>query len=723
MAPGSPYLEEVRKLRAGAHSCLSQALQLALSLIRPGELTALTLHSDGYADDPDPGSEARAVEDLCGRLRGMDVFVNAIAYSPNADFRLLARLANAASGSCVRADNPRELYDALAATSRALAAATAATVEEPLGVGYDYQVFLSRSACRVVGSAGALHVPGLRPGDDAVVYKYRKVPRKEYGAARGYAVAQTSEPVFAFARAQLAEGNLNTAKYALASTFDATLTERHARALTNPEVAELAHDLDAVLFHPAALDKHDLRKGVAVNERISVLELTRLLQDHAGNLIVNRRHLQENYTRRGLKRVAGERDEAGNLVEPWLKAEPLGGGEYARVGTFEISHNTATITMLLVQRVRLVSAADAAPVTEVAGVLVDDLSTYQSYALVSDGEVNVKALRVKIGSRQTFDALKAAGVLERQGRPAREYDFRAEYDIRLEGLPLVPLGGTYPDLDGVFQELAGIKVLSSLLSACLKEESPVYSAAQLEELRKHYLSRNLYVNFPTTTEHADLQEALAAGAVDTRVSYRVEIGSWDILNLDKLPPANQFLQRMYEVQDARTRRKLARKPTADLALDDSVRLVPKELSPRARVTRADEFMRRIVDDFLGLHDNGSVDAILARVGAEALRRLLRERWEDAEVGREELIEAMAAARGKLEAYAERLYREKVAPLVFYIGSTGLLPDEMAAKAQTAEELEEKYPHLQFSRQEREGTFFEVGDTVIGVYPRREYFSV
>jgi hypothetical protein len=64
----------------------------------------------------------------------------------------------------------------------------------------------------------------------------------------------------------------------------------------------------------------------------------------------------------------------------------------------------------------------------------------------------------------------------------------------------------------------------------------------------------------------------------------------------------------------------------------------------------------------------------------------------------------------------------VSPLVFYIGSTGALPDEIDAKAQTAEEMTAKYPDLSPSKDEQEGLFFEVGSAILTVYAKREYFS-
>ena len=583
-------------------------------------------------------------------------------------------------------------------------------------------MFVSHSGHRLAGAAGPLRVCGFRAGDDALVYRYRRVSQPDYDAAGDYPVAQTGEPVYAFARAQLAEGHLNTAKYALVSTLDATLTDRHARALTNPQLAALAHDLDEADFHPALARRHKLRDRVVVSDRLSVLEVTRLLAEYRDSLIVNRRHLQEHYVRRGVKRVPGHRDKHGNLVKPSLRTKPLATSDYAHVQSLDINHNAAVINLLLTQRVQLVRAEDGTPVSEVAGVLLDTLTEYNNYTLVSDGEVNVPELRLKVSSPQVFAVLKERGVLEHEGRAADKYDFRREYTVRLADRPLVPYGGTPADLDGVFEELAAIKVLTSLFGYCLKGEADGYAPEQVEELKRHYLSRNLYINFPTTTEYRDLQEALAAGTVDTRVSYRVDVGSRDILNLGKLYSANEFLDRTYEAFNRETGERLPGRPTCDLTLDESVRFGHKALSPRTRVTGVDEFMRRLFDDFLGVEYNGSVAAVLGKVGADSLRRLLQERRNGGPVGRQELIDALAAARDRLEGYAERLYREKVCPLVFYIGSTGLLPDELQAKAETAEELSAKYPNLQFSAEEREGTFFEVGRAIISVYAVNEYFS-
>ncbi|MEG4939819.1 VWA domain-containing protein [Microcoleus sp. F4-D5] len=716
----SPYIKEIQKIHTAGSTCISQSMQLAKSLVKAGEMTAINLHTDGYANDPSANSEAAKLGEICEELKDMDVFANTISYG-YADFKLLSKIANTLSGNCIRAGEVKMVYDALYDSTKLLGSSVAPPLEEPLIKEYDYQVFVSKSGNKINGSSSTLKICGLKADDRGLFYKYQKVAKDEYDKL-DVPVAQTDESVFAFAKANLADGNLNTAKYALASTFDATLTEKHAKALTNAQIAEFTEDLEQAVFAPDVLKNHQIGDRVKVSDKISLLELIKILEENSNSIIINLKHLQENYQRKGLKRIEGKRDENGNLVKPWLKTEFLDGGEYVQMGSFAINQNTATINMLITRKAKLVKVEDETLIAEVAGILVTDLNTFNNYTIVSDGEVNIKSLRTKISSKPVFDLLKKCGVLEKDGLPVQEFDFRSEYDIKLETLPLVPFDGRYGSLDGVFEELAEIKILSSILSAHLKEESESYTAEQLEELKQHYLSKNLYINFPTTTEYTDLKSAIASGSVDSRVSYKIDIGSKNILNFGKLHSANKFLDRLYEVYHKNTGEKLA-KPTFDITLDEPVVFARKTLSSRTKITKVDDLMKLIFDEFLGLEDNGIVSATLAKVGADSLLRLLQAKWQGEDVKREEFVAALANANERLDAYAEKVYREKVSPLVFYIGSTGLIPDEMEAKAATAEEINSKYGNLQFSKDEQEGMFFEVGDCIISVYAKNEYFTV
>jgi hypothetical protein len=162
--------------------------------------------------------------------------------------------------------------------------------------------------------------------------------------------------------------------------------------------------------------------------------------------------------------------------------------------------------------------------------------------------------------------------------------------------------------------------------------------------------------------------------------------------------------------------------TFEANLDGDLTFRHKQLSARTKITAVDEFMRRIFDDFLGLTKQGVVTGILERVGAKKLVKALQDRWSGKRVPRATFVAALTEARQQLDAHAEGVYQEKISPLVFYIGSTGVLPDEIDAKAMTSEQLSAKYPDLALSKDEQDGLFFEVGNTILTVYAKNEYFS-
>src|SRR5262249_21753945 len=161
---------------------------------------------------------------------------------------------------------------------------------------------------------------------------------------------------------------------------------------------------------------------------------------------------------------------------------------------------------------------------------------------------------------------------------------------------------------------------------------------QLEELKRHYLSRSLFVNFPTTTEYTDLKQALSEGSVDARVSYKIDIGSRAILNLGKLHSANKFLDRMYEVRDANGQK--IDRPTAEDLLDEDVRVRHKVLSARTKVTKVDELMKRLFDDFLAIPASGAAVRVLERVGAKALAETVKQRARGKAPARDAYVKAL-----------------------------------------------------------------------------------
>jgi molybdopterin biosynthesis enzyme MoaB len=552
------------------------------------------------------------------------------------------------------------------------------------------------------------------------VYQYKAVSEKEYKALKDVPEVQTSEAVYAFAKGQLAEGNLNTAKYAVASAFDATMVMAHGKALTNNQTAALALDLDKLLCSPDDLGSHQILSEVPVNKRIPFVNVVRLLEEHGDDYLVNLPYLQEHYTRRGVKRINGSRDENGNLMEPWLKTEYVEKDEYVRVSSYDVNQNAATMNMLVSRRVRLVKVKGGEPILEVAGVKLDQLRTFNNYTLVGDGELNVQQLKLKITGKKLFDALVKEGILEDEdGAPAGKFDANAAYFLRLDLLPLVPPFSGEIKLDGVFDELCGLKILASVCGAHLKEAAADYTPEQVEELKKHFLSKALFINFPTTNPYKDRLTALSEGSIDTRTSYKIDIGNKDILNLSKLHSANKFLERMYE---ASVNGQPVEKPKFEDALDGTWAYKHKQLSARIKLTKVDDLMKLYFDEFLGLKATGVTVKLLEAVGAKDLAKIVQERLKGKQPEKKAFVAALTDARKKLEAKQEAVYRDRLSALVFYIGSTGLLPDELHVKAQTADQISAKYPDLALSKDEREGTFFEIGDTLLTVYAKTEDFS-
>ncbi|ACC82970.1 hypothetical protein [Nostoc punctiforme] len=238
---------------------------------------------------------------------------------------------------------------------------------------------------------------------------------------------------------------------------------------------------------------------------------------------------------------------------------------------------------------------------------------------------------------------------------------------------------------------------------------------------KYYLSKNTYINFPTTNEYTNIREALVNGTLDSRLSYKIDIGSQDILNLSKFPSANKFLNRMYRLYDKETG-EIIMKPNFEMVFNENLAVRHRLLSSRTKITKVDEFMKPIFDDFLGLDQNGIVVDILKKVGADCLAQLFHEKHTGKQISKEEMVAALMAANTKLEKYVENIYQDKISPLVFYIGCTGVLPAQIKAKTMTAEEAAAKYPNLQFSKNEQEGTFFAVDDSIISIYAKTEYYS-
>jgi len=565
-------------LRADGLTCVSDGLRAALDLARPGERTTVTLHSDGWANDPDPGAERAAVLGLCGRLRALGAVVNTVAHRQSSDFAMLAEVANAGGGSCVQAGSLTTVYDALALAHRGAVGPGGSPVAVP--AGFDYAVRLHPGLRRVqclpvrrepVTLDGAV-LEGVSEAE-GVYFVRNATAHLRDGQTMVYPSrsSQDSLPVMlALARGLVGAGRHALAKQVALSTGYTGL-RRHARALTGPQVAALAADLEDLLLGPVggAPAWRTAPTGLIVPQpdpTLTLPELLALLGRRPGAVRVFLPALLATYTRRGVKRVPGKW-EGGAIVEPAVYAvkRRAGTGADGWVDLVSVEQNDAeaTVNVTLAQPIDLVRRGSsqavgvrgpgaAGPVarearadqrlSEVAGVSLEGLRQYRSFTVVGDGEPCVKSLPVRVTDEAMHADLRAAGALP----SGAGFSPSTRVDLSLD-LPLLRSAGEAPcPTEADVVRALRLSALQRLLSASLRDGSGTgLSAEQVAALKAVHVTPSLHFSPPTCYPYADLHLAQAQGRVDSRTRYRVLFGALGLLGSGDLPSANEFLQRRF----------------------------------------------------------------------------------------------------------------------------------------------------------------------------------
>lgn len=734
MAPGSKHVEAIRKIQITGLTCISQGLRQALALIKDGELTCVSLHTDGYANDRSPGAEKREIDALVKDFaKKPNVFVNTLAYRNWCDFGLLTSIANACSGTCFKTPTAKEVFDTLHSTAGVLAGSVTPAFEVPTLTG-QYVTFVSKKADKVLGSDDNLLVRGLNADDDKRGYRYTRVTPEQYAASALPVAGKNAEPVLAFAFGKLAEGDVNGAKYALMASRNLTLLNNHARALTNGALSEMATDIRKVLFGQISEGECTYTSDAAPYElpnarQPSVVGILGLLSCYgAGDMQVDVATLRKTYKRRGVKRVPGTRNPDGTLTPPRAKAVPRNSDNaFLAVNGFDLNRNNATVNMTVTTPVALVREGGENVGDTLSGVDLSTLSTFNSYTVVGDGELNLPVLPLRVTNKRLHRELNALGLV------TGDYDPNTTHTIAFEGRPVVAYDATFdPKVvfpSDLFKNLLGAKVLSSVLTACMKDTgaSDTMSEEQVAALKEVHLTPSLYFSPPTTTHYTDLQQALASGDVDTRVSYKVDFGVPTMLNIGELHSANKFLERMYELS---INGAVEKKPKFDMRWNAAVTYGYKKLSARTKLTPVDDAMKPYFDEFLGLvSTTDNLSRVLTNAGFSPERVQAFLLAKQATTLNDAVVEVFTDARKALDKYIDSLY-EGVSSLVFYVGSTGLVPEEFgASKGMDAETVKQTFPTLDYciGKNEADGTFYSfkdaAGETVVlSVYAKSEYFT-
>jgi hypothetical protein len=493
----------------------------------------------------------------------------------------------------------------------------------------------------------------------------------------------------------------------MVATRCSELLQAHSRALVSSDIAAMAAGLENYLFDKVAFIPAPTYGLPSTGP--SVLTVLTYLNGHTDKLMVNLPELAKGYKRRGVKRIPGTRLADGTVEEPRVSSKVREGGDgWVKVNGFELNRNTASANMLISQQIDLFPKGGNTRVASVAGVSLDNLRSFNNYTLVGDGQLNVQSLSLRVSDQKVLDGLQALGVYvcAKAGEP---------FELKLAHLPLVDYDLNVSTVDkATVQRLAQLTVLSKILSGMVKGDSSGFTPDQMTELKAHYLTPALYFSPPTTTAYAKLEDAIAKGEVDTKLSYKVDLGTPDITSVGKLESGNGYLQRRFTLKSNGTD---IEKPTLDyIAVPGSVWGI-KKLSARTTLNAVDEVSYPIYEGILGLGTGTEVKALLKSIGCVDPDLFLRDLRSP--TAKDSVKDALRFVDEALEEVYNVLR-----PLAFYVGATGMVPDQLGAKPMTADDFAKAYPNAKLSKAEKEeGMFYLLPDgTVLTVYVKAEHFS-
>ena len=734
-AVGGAPQRTVKGLAARGLTCISQALRAAVALVTRGETTCVSLHTDGWANDPSPASERKALLAAADDLHRTGAWLSGIAYRTSSDFGLLSELAARCGGSAVLAESTRQVYDAIhSSTARA-----AGHVEPPVRIDVtpgSMVLFYSVSAGRCVlqREPGTLSISGLAPTDDRAAWALSPLDMAGLGNACPDGDYSDDAPMLvrlALCRAMLAERDIAGAKGVLYGLRVPSLVERHSRAMTPAALAAMATDLDAALKHPPVMES--VKPGLNRTAGASVLQILQTLDAApAGSVYIHMPTLLSDYKRRGLARVPGVRLADGTIEPPPVTAIKLGDGktDWQKLHSVELSDSQANASLLVTTPIGLVARDVAARhaaqpggvsvsdiITNVAGVDLAHLQQYRAYTVVADGAPTVKTLLLRVVDLRVRRKLGELGLtpsiadkeiyeLDIADRSVLSPGMDAPQAGAVVAATAQPVSGAWP---AAALHLMALTVLRKVVDAALKGDGggAKYTAEQVAALKLVCVTPAGYFSPPTTSAHADLDAALKSGEADVRTTYKVSTGlPLFPQGADDLYGANEFLQRHFS--------SAAGTAAIKLTWRDVLRGVPviaKERSSRLKLTPADAFMLPLYGRLLGIvappagaQPYPFTDAITSLV--DNLSGLLLGRGEGKGLDESERAEALTRLRGTLQEDIDST-RADMRPLVWLTATTGAVPSSLPHEVLDADAYAKRYG-VTLDKAQREASFFVIG---------------
>jgi len=702
MARQDERAQELERLQSLGKTCISQALERALSLCQAGELTAISLHSDGFANDPRYSAERAALLSFASACREDPerlITLNTIAHSQDSDFTLLAELARLGSGRCVVARDAREVFEGLHHTTALISQPNA----RPYQVTHEgLWVMFSRADRLLLSGSGPQLVSGFGASSQRSLITYHAVDHERH--AEDWEPLSALNPkrrelCVALSRAALSAGELNLAKWALSSSGSAPLITRHLNALCAPELGFMAHELEAALFGFELMSHRHLELS-ALPQRPTVLEILSLIHEHRDHVRVDLARLQSDYELRlqPLEKTA-EPQEDGST--PTHHPRPIEGGD-ALWHHLRLNRSTATLNLTISYPVELVDAEGVA-LYELEGISLRQLRDYRTYSLVVNGELKQPSLWLHIESKALFRALAERGAVE------GPYEPHKTYELRLKGSPIISerdlesFSGAFTQeasgsssLSGLFERLARARLLLSAARALTAARSPHFTTAQLEALRSVGLSAQLNILTPQ-------RRLVAAPSERSRPHRVIELGSEEHPSLTRLPSANALFQAQYHCERGG---ELIEKPRLHELFDGI--MVTDKASTRATARR--RLLKPLLDGLLGRPEGlKQLRAALRELAIpEELETQLIAHCEERRWAETESVELFSTLKELFEERVEELSLQ-LSPAVMYLGAHGLTPQALKAKLLSADALRAQLPRLKLSEREEAGMFLLIGE--------------
>lgn len=682
-----PYLPILRSIRATYLTGISQGLNLALDQVKANQTTGITLFTDGYANDPSPSAENKALDAFVKRASAHpNVFVNCIGYRDWCDWPRMNSIANALSGKCVKATSFKVVLDVMKDTQELLAGKVRPALIIPgetdarvLAINRTTgQVNLASDGqdltLRGVGQDDVLEVFSLKPGESV------RHPPKSFKAVAVSEAYLSGAVCIGLA----SSGQLRLAKEVLFASGNKTLWNDHQSAMTPSSIAAMLTDLASWVM---AGNNNAYEMGRNSRPQYNLFDFAKAINALPPKSIgIDVDPFMASYRRRSVVKVPGSRLDDGTIQPPLAEIIPRDGARmYIRGLSF--NRSDASVQLDTEQAVWVKRLSDGKVFQEVEYVSLDRLRDFKSYTILSSGERNMEILPIEVYTKEAWRALTPY-ILPHEARdfePGQKAKIALKrFRMEAETVPTVEEIST--TITKLREAEARVKLLSAMVN---KAEASPFTDAQVAALKALHLSPALFFSAPSTNHYADKDEATKSGLVDSFTRYKINFSSPTILSTDDFRSGNAFLDRRYIVK---LKGEVVAKPKLDTYLQGASYEV-KPPNPKLKDTPADVLMASLADRILLAPDRMS---------------------------NEQIAEQLAAAKDEVEACYDFFQG-----LVMEIGCTGLLPTELESwvTPYDADAFEAKF-NVKLGKAEKEGMYYALpGDVVISIVPEVSWYTV